>query len=120
MPRVDVVFFADADGDAPALAWLDGLPQKVKYKFIARMERLAASGGALRRPHASILRDGIYELRVRHMRVHYRMLYFFHGQRAVLASGLKKTDRVPDREIDRAVGRMNAFARAPRRHTYME
>jgi hypothetical protein len=29
MPQTDVVFFAEDDGSAPLLAWLDGLPAKV-------------------------------------------------------------------------------------------
>ncbi|MFA4987913.1 MAG: type II toxin-antitoxin system RelE/ParE family toxin [Candidatus Brocadiia bacterium] len=120
MPEVDVVFYADENGTAPALEWLHGLPPKVRDKFIVRTERLAECGSELRRPEADLLRDGIYELRVRNMRINYRILYFFHGQRAVLSNGLTKEDEVPNAEIDRAVGRRQSFVREPEKHTYTE
>jgi phage-related protein len=66
------------------------------------------------------LRDGIYELRVRHLHVNYRLTYFFEAGRAVLSHGLTKTDTVPIMEIDRAIARREAFVRAPERHTYEE
>ena len=74
MPRVEVVFFADDDGSAAVLEWLDGLPTKVRDKFIVRIERLAECGSELRRPLADVLRDGIYELRVRNMRINQNLL----------------------------------------------
>jgi len=85
MPETEVVFFAEAYGSAPLLEWLDQQPAKVQDKCIVRIERLAAMGHELRRPEADLLRDGIYELRVRHGHVNYRMLYFFHAGQAVLS-----------------------------------
>ena len=120
MPETEVVFFAEADGSAPLLRWLDEQPVKVQDKCIVRIERLAATGHELRRPEADLLRDGIYELRVRHGHVNYRMLYFFHAGQAVLSHGLTKEDIVPDREIDLAVQRRTAVEREPERHTYRE
>ena len=72
MPETDVLLFAEEDGSAPLLAWLDDLPPKVRDKCIVRIERLAQLGHELRRPEADLLRDGIHELRVRHQGVHYR------------------------------------------------
>lgn len=69
--------------------------------------RLEAFGYELRRPFADVLRDGIHELRFRIGTVQYRVLYSFHGQNAVVLShGLTKESKVPDRDIDLAVGRM--------------
>ena len=54
-------------------------------------------------------------------RVQYRILYFFHGQNAVvLAHGLVKEKEVPELEIDRALTRKRAFERAPTKHTFRE
>ncbi len=44
MPETKVVLFAEADGTAPLLTWLDGLPAKVQMKCIVRLERLKAMG----------------------------------------------------------------------------
>ena len=43
MPRFEVVMFADERGDAPLLEWLDRVPNKVRDKFIVRIERLSGS-----------------------------------------------------------------------------
>ena len=44
----------------------------------------------LRKSEADTLRDGIYELRIRHLNINYRILYFFNERVAVLFDGLKK------------------------------
>ena len=76
-------------------------------------------GHELRRPEADLLRDKIYELRATLQGVHYRLLYFFHGNTAaVLTSGIVKEDRVPPVEIDRAVARKKNFEANPTKHTY--
>ncbi len=120
MPEAEVLIFAEHDGSAPLLGWLDELSPKVQDKCIVRIERLGEMGHELRRPDADLLRDGIYELRVRHQNVHYRMLYFFHEQRVVVTHGLTKETRVPDREIELAIRRRAQFDQAPERHTYRE
>ena len=65
MPETTVVFYADDDGSAPLLTWLDQQQRKVQDKCLVNIERLAELGHELRRPEADFLRDGIYELRVR-------------------------------------------------------
>ena len=120
MPETTVVFFAEDDGSSPLLTWLDQQQTKVQDKCLVKIERLAELGHELRRPEADFLRDGIYELRVRHRRVNYRMLYFFHERTAVISHGLIKEGVVPDREIDVAILRKGQFARDPQKHTYKE
>jgi len=106
----------------PFLDWLRRLPSKARAKCRVRLERLAELGHELRRPEADTLRDGIHELRVRHGGMNYRMLYFFHGQDAVVLShGLvKQQARVPERDIAVASARRNSFHAAPQAHTYTE
>ncbi|HVG08147.1 MAG TPA: type II toxin-antitoxin system RelE/ParE family toxin [Thermoanaerobaculia bacterium] len=98
MPHADVGYFQE-DKSVPVLDWLRELQQRDRRayaKCVARIQRLAQEGHALRRPEADYLRDGIYELRARQGRVNYRILYFFHGQNVViLANGLTKKDEVP-------------------------
>lgn len=120
MPETEVLLFAEEGGDVPLLEWLDGLPPKVQDKCIVRIERLSELGHELRRPEADLLRDGIYELRASYQNVHYRMLYFFHEQRAVVTHGLIKEREVPNREIELAIQRKTAFDGAPTKHTYRE
>ena len=97
---------------------MDGWPDKAIDKRYVRIERLEEMGHELRRPEADTLRDGIYELRIRHLRVHYRILYFFHDGCAILFDGLTKEDVVPPSDIDRAIEGNRKFANDPKKHTY--
>lgn len=89
---------------------------------MARIQQLASAGYELRRPAADYLRDGIYELRAKHIRVQYRILYFFHGQNvAILAHAITKDqERVPDTHIERAIKRKEQFESNPEVYTYVE
>lgn len=68
-----------------------------------------------------MLRDKIYELRSSLQGVHYRILYFFHGNvAAVVSHGIVKGDRVPPVEIARAIERRKNFEINPKAHTCEE
>jgi phage-related protein len=121
MPKTKVVFYREADGRVPVLEWLDELPKPALVKCRVKIDRLKELGHELRRPEADLLRDGIYELRIRLQRINYRLLYFFHGKTAaVISHGITKEREVPAKEIDRAVARKEAFAKDPKKHTYEE
>jgi phage-related protein len=122
MPATRVVFYQELDGAVPVFDWLKQLRKRDRRAFTKcrlRITRLEASGHELRRPEADYLRDGIWELRIRSGRVHFRLLYFHHRERVcVVAHGLTKQDRVPDRDIDIALARKALYELAPeaRRH----
>jgi phage-related protein len=121
MPKSRVVIYRDDDRSAPFIEWFKDLPSHAKDKVLVRIERLRALGHELRRPEADFLRDGIHELRATARGVHYRVLYFFHGQiAAVLAHGLVKEKAVPDRDIDLAIRRKLLFEADPKKHTLEE
>jgi hypothetical protein len=124
MPRTEVLFYQEADGQSPVVAWLEELrkmDQLAYAKCVAVIERLEEAGHELRRPTADTLRDGIYELRAKRRHVNYRLLYFFHERHvAILAHALTKEDVVPPADIERALRRKRAFEANPERHTYKE
>lgn len=121
MPETRVIFYQEQDGTVPLLMWLDDLPEKVQLKCLGRIERLKQEGHALRRPEADFLRDKIYELRIGFQGINYRMLYFFHGNvAAVMSHGIVKEDKVPPKEIEKAIERMEKFQSNPDIHTYKE
>ena len=121
MPKTQVVFYREADGAVPVLEWFDRIPAKAQDKCRVRIQRLSDLGHELRRPEADLLRDGIYELRVRLQHVNYRTLHFFHGRvAAILAHGLTKEDRVSNAAIDEAFARKQRYERAPKLHTFEE
>jgi len=119
VPQTKLIMFKDEDNTCPLLQWILSLEKKAKDKCFVKIKRLAELGHELRRPEADFLRDGIYELRTHKGHVQYRMLYFFHGNQAVVVThGLIKEDVVPPKEIDLAVKRMNQFKSNPKKHTW--
>ena len=122
MPRTQVAFYQDADGQAPVVNWLRQLMETNEKAWAhcrARIELLAQFGHELRRPAADYLRDGIYELRAKQGHVQYRILYFFYERQvAILAHSLTKEDTIPATDIERAIERKKLFESNPRKHTY--
>lgn len=120
MPRTEVRVFKYR-GSVPIHEWLIELQAsepKAYTKCLARILRLAELGNELRRPEADYLRDGVYELRVRHGHVNYRILYFFFGKNlACLSHGITKEDAVPAGEIDAAVERKTLVLSDPDEYT---
>ena len=74
---------------------------------------LENNGPELRRPHSAKLDDKIFELRVQEGSNIFRVLYFFFvGKRIVMTHGfVKKTQKTPSSEIERAKSYMNDFFR---------
>jgi phage-related protein len=120
MPATEVNLFQNEDGTVPLIEWLDKLPEKVQDKCLVKIKRLEEQGHELHRPESDSLRDGIHELRVAFRGMQYRMLYFFHGQQAVISHGLKKESVVPSQQIDLAIVRRARFESNPMKHTYRE
>jgi len=120
MPATTVYIYAEEDGSCPLLDWLAELREsnpRALDACIARVRLLAAMGHELRRPHADMLRDGIYELRARVGHVNYRLLYFFHGKHiAIVAHGLSKEAAVPATDIKRAIERRRRYEQDPAKH----
>ena len=111
--------YKEDNGTVPILEWLDGLPCKVQDKCTARVKRLRDLGHELRRPEADYLRDGIYELRLRHQTVNYRVLYFFYGKSVVvLTNGLTKEKQITQGDIDKAIALRKRFDTIPESHIF--
>lgn len=119
MPFVDIIFYRDKDV-VPAKDFMDSLVPKALAVGRKKLEELSQKGHELRRPHADILRNGIYELRWKDKKVQYRLLYFFHARGIVIVSHgfQKKSDKVPEIEIDKAIKRKEAFQQNPADHTW--
>lgn len=120
MAGVRIVFYMDGRGGAPVKKWLDVLPERAFHKCIAKLEMLREAGSRLGPPIVKSLRDGILELRVSESGNQYRILFFFQpGKRAVLAHAfLKKQNKVPNKEIEKALKRKRSFEANPDDHTF--
>ena len=124
MPKVEVVFHQESPGRVSVLEWLEEISKKqpkALEKLRACIERLEQHGYELSGPTKKILRDGIYELRVNNQSGAYRLLYFFHNDKAVLCHGVQKNDdheKKFHKEIDKAVDKKKLHFQDPEKHTY--
>ena len=99
----EVIFYRKANEDSPTDEFLDGLPAKVRAKLEKWTEQLEIHGPNLPRPYADVVGDKIRELRLKFGGTNYRFLYFFAGKMIVITHGfVKKTDKIPENEIQRA------------------
>jgi phage-related protein len=112
-----VIEFYEIENDrCPTAEFLDGLFPDSRRLVIKGLERLAQYGTELGRPYVGYLRDHIRELRIATNQGRCRILFFQDGPRLVMLQGLiKKTGRVPDFEIDKAVGYRKSYLTRKRR-----
>lgn len=110
IPEYEVLFYENKDGWCPMDNFLDTLTIKVRAKLEKWLEQLEIHGPNLPRPYADMLRDKIRELRLKFGSDQYRFLYFFLNKKIIVTHGfVKKTDEVPEQEIERAIKCMNDF-----------
>jgi len=106
----EVEFYKDRKERCFVVELLNKLQTKVRAKVVKWMDKLENEGPNLPRPYTDIARGKIRELRVSFGSNEYRFLYFFFGKRIVITHGfLKKADRIPKRDIERAERIMKDF-----------
>ncbi len=106
----NVEFYGDEREKCSTVEFLNKLQTKVRAKVVKWIEKLEKEGPNLSRPYADIVRGKIRELRVGFGSNEYRFLYFFFGRKIIITHGfLKKTDKVPEGEIEMAERIMQDF-----------
>jgi len=111
MPRIKAVFYDLPDGREPAKEFIISLDLKMKAKVLRTISFLQENGTDLRAPYSEYLRDGILELRVKvGSNISRVMYFFFDGGQAILTHGfIKKTQKTPPEEIERAIRYKNEY-----------
>lgn len=105
-----VIFYESLTGKCPTDEFLDKMQPKVRAKVEKWMVKLEEEGPNLPRPFADVVRGKIRELRMRFGSNYYRFLYFFFGKKIIVTHGfLKKTDKIPPGEINRAQRMMQDY-----------
>lgn len=114
---MEIKFYESADGQVPVRDFLDGLDVKMRQKMLRSIMALQEMGYSLRMPLSEFLGDGIFELRAQVGNNISRVLYFFIiGDQAVLTHGfIKKTQKTPAREMERAKKIRDDYMRRCRR-----
>lgn len=100
-----IIFHKTKHGRVPVQEFINKLNVKTETKVRKYISLLSQEGPDLRRPYSDYLKEGMYELRIKLSPNNYRILYFFVQRTAiVLTHGfVKKTGKVPDREIKKAI-----------------
>jgi phage-related protein len=94
-------------------AELDGWPPGLRARYRALVLRMIEYGPNLGMPHTRSLGGGLYEVRAKAAEGIGRALYCtLVGQRIVILHGfVKKSDKIPARELDLAHDRMKQVLR---------
>jgi len=98
-------YYRSADGGCPVEEYLDSLPVKAQVKISNLLKLLREMGYKLKRPYVDYLDQGIRELRAISSGNQHRVLHFFFMKNHIICTHgfTKKTDRVPQEEIERAL-----------------
>jgi len=109
-----IEFYETESGHCPVVEFIERLTdEKLKTKLLARIGFLEEKGIYLSKPHAKKLTNtDIWELKIKHKRNEYRILYFFSGVKVILVHAfMKKRQKVPKREIELAEKRKRDWER---------
>ena len=102
MPKMQVVFYQETPGKSPVMDWLS----ETEKNHCGSSNKLKAC---------------IYELRGNYQSRAYRLLYFFHKQRAVLCHAILKRDdhkKEFEKAIDKAIKRKDLYIQDLDKYTY--
>jgi len=93
-----------------ARAFIRDLQEEQQGRALRALERLEKFGPLLSPPHAKKITDGVWELRITGS-IQVRLLYtFLRNQPHVLSGFIKKSNKIPPREIELAHQRLGYFA----------
>ncbi len=101
-----VEYYKKENGDIPVLDFLLSLEVKMRAKAFSEIELLEKHGTELREPFVKHIKGkGLFELRIKFASDISRIFYFTYRQNTfVLLHGFtKKTNKTPQREIERAL-----------------
>lgn len=85
------------------------LPAGIQARYIHLTERMLIYGANLGMPHTKALKDGLFELRMKSKEGIGRVFYCTLVKKKIvmLHSFIKKTQKIPSKELKIAISRMN-------------
>lgn len=113
MDNFTIEFYEKENGNIPVEEFLLSLNVKMRAKLVGIIKILQEKGNLLREPYSKHLEDGIFELRAKAGSDISRVLYFFYYDgKIILTNGfVKKQQKTPKTEIDRAKAYRDDFLR---------
>jgi len=89
--------------------FLDHLEETTRSKVSKVLHMLAMAGNEIEMPYSKSLGGGLFELRISG-NIPIRIIYCFYQNYAILLNAfMKKTDKIPKRELDLAKRRYDAI-----------
>jgi phage-related protein len=107
----NIEYYEQASGKRPVEDFIDSLDTKSQARIARTLDLLEEFGVNLGMPYVKHLEKQLWELRVRHVRNRYRIIYFLYtGQTFILLHGfIKKTGAVPRADMEIAESRRNDY-----------
>ncbi len=107
----NIDYYQSAAGRSPVEDFIDSLDAKLRANIARTPDLLEEFGINLGMPYARYLEKQLWELRVRHARNRYRIIYFLaSGQTFILLHGFtKKTGPVPRTDMETARSRRDDY-----------
>lgn len=104
MPRFEVDFYENENGEQPAKEFMLSLDKKLRAKLADTIMILQDNGYELREPYSKHISEGIFELRAKQGSDITRVMYFFYVDRHIILTNgfIKKTQKTPQSEIEKA------------------
>lgn len=99
-----IIFYSLDDGTIPIQVFLESLPEKLHAKALRDIDMLEKYGTMLTEPHVKHVEGKLWELRVKLGNDISRIFYFIAVRDTIvlLHGFVKKTQRIPKAEIERA------------------
>lgn len=107
----NIEYYQSGAGRFPVEEFIDSLDAKSRARIARTLDLLEEFGISLGMPYARHLEKQLWELRVRHGRNRYRIIYFLHtGQTFIMLHGFtKKTGPVPKVDLGIAESRRDDY-----------
>ena len=102
--KIEIIVYQSVNNRIPFDDFLCSLNnKKVEGKILESLSLIKEDKSLLKEPLSKYLEDGIFEIRIRFSNLNIRILYFYFENSLVITNGfLKKTNKTPRKEIDKA------------------
>ncbi|MDD5098113.1 MAG: type II toxin-antitoxin system RelE/ParE family toxin [Candidatus Pacebacteria bacterium] len=106
-----VYYYINEKGVEPVKEYIYNQSIKERVKIFSFIDFLQKSEGYLDEPYSKHIKGKIRELRIDFFKNRHRIMYFtFTGEKIILLSAFtKKTEKTPQKEIDKAIDNYNNF-----------
>ena len=103
--KYEIIIYEKFDGKSPLADFIRSLEPKMKARVLKEIELLSDKGIYLRETYSKVLKNGLFELRIKVGTDLSRIIYFFFkNNKIILTNGfIKKQQKTPKSEIELAI-----------------